>query len=207
MINTSQTENFPEMRGAQRYTLLIRTAKLVCESGEYLCVVRDVSETGVRLKLFHALPADRRMALELANGAVYFIECVWEREGHAGFRFSAPIDVQDFIAEVSPWPKRQIRLQMNLEASLHLDGEVFPARLCDLSQQGARVRFFRPLPLSRRVRLDAAAMPSRMAVVRWRNGEEHGLAFDEVFSLDSFASLAARLQRPAAHHSSHKRAC
>ena len=46
------------MRGAQRFTLLIRTAKLVCESGEYLCVIRDVSSTGVRLRLFHDLPAD-----------------------------------------------------------------------------------------------------------------------------------------------------
>ena len=35
-----------EMRGAERFALLIRTAKLVSESGEFLCVVRDVSASG-----------------------------------------------------------------------------------------------------------------------------------------------------------------
>jgi hypothetical protein len=103
------TGNGAEMRGAQRFTLLIRTAKLVCESGEFICVVRDVSETGVRVRLFHDLPVDRRMALELGNGEVYFIEKVWERDSLAGFQFSAPIDVQGFIAEVSPYPRGKCR--------------------------------------------------------------------------------------------------
>ncbi|MGE0284318.1 MAG: PilZ domain-containing protein, partial [Rhizobiaceae bacterium] len=106
------------LRGAQRFTLLIRTAKLVCESGEFLCVIRDVSETGLRLKLFHHLPQDRHLALELANGEVYFVEKVWERDGHAGFRFAAPIDVQGFIAEVSPFPRRQVRLRMHEAATV-----------------------------------------------------------------------------------------
>ena len=32
-----------ERRDAPRFPLLMRTAKLLCESGEYICMVRDVS--------------------------------------------------------------------------------------------------------------------------------------------------------------------
>ena len=43
--NASQGGN--DQRGAPRYTSLIRAAKLVCGQGEFVCVIRDVSSTGV----------------------------------------------------------------------------------------------------------------------------------------------------------------
>ena len=57
--NSAQQRSFEDMRGAQRFTLLIRTAKLVSETGEFLCIIRDVSATGLRLRLFHDLPRGR----------------------------------------------------------------------------------------------------------------------------------------------------
>ncbi len=48
--------NGEEQRGAPRYTSLIRAAKLVCGQGEFVCVIRDVSATGVSLRTFHRLP-------------------------------------------------------------------------------------------------------------------------------------------------------
>ena len=186
--------SFEDQRGAQRFTLLIRTAKLVCESGEFVCVIRDVSETGVRLKLFHDLPADRHLALELANGEVYFVEHVWERDGQAGFRFSAPIDVHAFIAEVSPWPRRQVRLRMQVPASISVEGQAAFATVLDLSQQGARIACDRHLAIGQRLKLEADGLPPIMARVRWRIAPEFGLAFEQVFSLDEIARLVARVQ-------------
>ena len=59
--------------------------------------------------------------LELSNGEVYFIECVWERDSHAGFRFAAPIDVHAFIAEVSPYARRLMRLRLQFPVLLTVD--------------------------------------------------------------------------------------
>ena len=194
-VPTLQGHNsYEEMRGAQRFTLLIRTAKLVCESGEFLCVIRDVSATGVRLKLFHDLPADRHLALELANGEVYFVECVWERDGHAGFRFSAPIEVHCFIEEVSPYPRRQIRLRMHLPAVVSADGQEAVATVRDLSQQGARIACSRRLAIGQRVKLEADGLPPILARICWRSEAEFGLAFEQVFALDELARLANALQ-------------
>lgn len=191
---TAARQSFEDMRGAQRFTLLIRTAKLVCESGEYACIIRDVSETGVRLRLFHDLPADTRMALELANGEFYFIERVWERDGHAGFRFSAPVDVQAFIAEVSPYPKRQLRLRLQVAALLSAGDQTSAATVQDLSAQGARVESGRYLALGQRVKLSGGGLPAIMAKVCWRKGSDYGLAFEQVFTLEALAVLAAELQ-------------
>ena len=195
---TASQRAFEDMRGAQRFTLLIRSAKLVGESGEYLCIIRDVSETGVRLRLFHDLPAETRMALELANGEVYFIERVWERDSHAGFRFAAPIDVQAFIAEVSPYPRRQLRLRLQFPAVLTAGVQASVATVRDLSPQGARIETARFLALGQRLKLEADGFPAIMAKVCWRNGSDYGLAFEQVFTLEALAVLAARLQENAA---------
>jgi PilZ domain len=195
--DSASARSHEEMRGAQRFTLLIRTAKLVSESGEYLCIIRDVSETGVRLRLFHDLPADTRMALELANGEVYFIERVWERDSHAGFRFAAPIDVHAFIAEVSPYPRRQMRLRIQFPAVLTAGVQASVATVRDLSPQGARIETARYLALGQRLKLEADSFPAVMAKVCWRNGSDYGLAFEQVFTLEALAVLAARLQHVA----------
>jgi hypothetical protein len=193
----SPQRSFEEMRSAQRFTLLIRTAKLVRESGEYLCVIRDVSATGVRLRLFHDLPADTHMALELANGEVYFIERVWTRDSHAGFRFSAPIDVEAFIAEVSPFPRRQPRLRITFPVALTAEGQASVATVRDLSTQGARIESLRFLAIGQQIRLEGEGFPATIAKVCWRSGPDYGLVFEQVFQLEQLAVLAAQLQRGA----------
>ena len=186
--------SFEEMRGAQRFTLLIRTAKLVSESAEFLCIIRDVSASGLRLRLFHWLPADARMALELANGEIYFIERVWERDNHAGFRFAAPINVEGFIAEVSPYPRRQPRLRVQFPAVLSAGGDASVATVRDLSPQGAGIETTRFLAIGQRIKLEGDGFPATIAKVCWRSGADYGLVFEQVFTLEGLAVLAARLQ-------------
>lgn len=187
-----------EQRGAERFALLIRTAKLVTEQGEFLCVVRDVSATGVRLKLFHALPPVDRMALEQANGEFHFIEKVWEADGHAGFRFAAPIDVHAFIAEASPWPRRPVRLRVRLPGLLHADGGASAVWLNDLSQAGGRIECPRHLAVEQRVKLEVAGLPPLIANVCWRSSPDYGLVFQQAFALADLARLTARLQQAEA---------
>ena len=198
MAISNEQAAFENQRGAQRFTLLIRTAKLVCDSGEFLCVIRDVSATGVRLKLFHRLPADRHLALELGNGEVYFIECVWERDGHAGFRFAAPIEVQEFIGEVSPFPRRPIRLRVQIAATVSAQGVSADAVIRDLSQRGAGIETGRQLAKGQPVTLDAPGLPQAIAKVAWRNGRSYGLVFERVFTLEELARLSVVLQLPDA---------
>jgi hypothetical protein len=183
-----------DMRAAPRSSLMCRTGKLLCESGEYACVVRDVSATGCRIRLFHAAPPDRHLFLELANGERYAMERMWHRGDHAGFRFSCTIDVDRFIAEPSPYPRRAIRLRMHCPADVIAGGVASPVVLRDLSQQGACIEAGRKFALEQMLRLEVEGLPSRLGCVRWRRGYAHGLVLQQSFPLDALARHALALQ-------------
>lgn len=187
-------QDVSELRAAPRFSLLIRSAKLVYDNAEYLCIVRDVSASGVRLRLFHPLPPAERVTLELATGETFAIERVWEREDHGGFRFADPIDVHRFIAEAGPYPKRPLRLRMAFDASLSADERTLNARICDLSREGACIETAERLAIGQKIKLEAKSLPSLTAIVCWRSRPAYGLSFQQSFTFEELARLAARLQ-------------
>ncbi|MBW8783622.1 MAG: PilZ domain-containing protein [Novosphingobium sp.] len=185
---------FLEQRSGPRLSLLLRAAKLIAETGEYLCIIRDISLKGVRLRLFHDVPADGELQLELVNGQRFAIEPKWRDETHAGFTFREPIDVDSFILEPSPFPKRQLRLRMQRQAVLVAGPASGAAMLLDISQSGARIAARLPLALEQRVRLEVEDLPLLYGKVRWRDNGYYGVVFTNTFRLDELAGLAFALQ-------------
>lgn len=195
----------PELRDAGRATLLIRSAKLIGQSGEYACLVRDVSATGVRLRLFHPPPPDTYVFLEMANGEIYPMEKKWCSSGQAGqpsqagFQFIQPIDVEKFTEEAGDYPRRPIRLRLECHGQLFSEGRSAPMVLRNISQGGALIETTTWLALHQTVRLAIDGLSERFAGgifarVRWRNRYDHGLAFDKAFCLEELAAQARVLQ-------------
>lgn len=87
-----------EERVAPRFTLLIRSAKLIGAQGEFICVIRDVSTSGISLRGFHTLPSEGPLRLELQSGETHAIEEVWRRGHESGYRFLEPVEVHDLVA-------------------------------------------------------------------------------------------------------------
>ena len=183
-----------ELRSAPRFTLLIRSAKLICEGAEYLCIIRDVSASGVRLRIFHPLPPVQRFLLELSTGERYELDRVWEASDHAGFRFADWIDVTTFIAEASPYPKRALRLRLEFDAKVTADGVSAEATVRDLSREGARIETTLPLAIRQKVYFTAKGLPTIVGSVCWRSKSAYGLVFQQVFSFEELAKLAVQLQ-------------
>jgi hypothetical protein len=182
-----------DLRDAPRYSLMLRVAKLACPVGEIPCIVRDISATGVRLRLFSEDDIGEHLFLELANGRRFAMRRMWQRDGHAGFRFAEAIDVESFVSEHGEFPKRAIRLKLSRPATVTFNGEAIEATLCDLSQQGAQIECPMHLAIAQRLALNVAGMPERRAVVRWRRNGAYGLVFEETFTLEELARLAFRL--------------
>lgn len=184
-----------ELRTAPRISLVLRAAKLLCPLGEFLCILRDVSASGIKARLFHQLPDLQSFELELGNGERFRVELVWQRDDHAGFQFlGGEVDLARLIDEGGPFPKRQLRLKLDLPIDVCSNGAVVVGRLHDLSQHGALIELDRALALRQLVRVSGSALPSRHARVRWRRGKAHGLVFHEGFRLDELAQLVAALQ-------------
>ena len=182
-----------DQRAAPRVGVLIRPAKLIAPSGEYLCVLRDASATGVKVRCFHPLPV-QGLVLELGNGDRFEVERMWEQGDHAGLRFRDPVPLDYLVKETGPYPKRPVRLRMTLPALLVAGRDVLAATVRDLSQQGARIECDQQLALDRRFRLEIRGVAPVEAKVRWRRPPAAGLVFETTFRMEDFARLAFALQ-------------
>lgn len=189
-----------ELRAAPRFTLLIRAAKLVSPNGEFVCVIRDVSESGVSVRLFHKLPPGRPIELHMPGGGSYEIEPIWERGNEAGFQFASNVDVKQLINEAGEYPKRGLRLEVCFPIRVSTLTQKSEGLVANLSQQGARFECDGLFAIDQNLRIEALeAIPEfkeARAKVRWRRDHEYGVVFDDTFTLGDFARLAARLQCP-----------
>ena len=186
-----------EQRAAPRFFSLIRAAKLISAAGEFICVVRDVSSAGVRLRCFHKPPREHTMGLELQNGEVLSIERVREDGDEASFRFASEVSIERLVRESALYPRRPLRLNVAIPLTLRTQTGLAAAVSRNLSQQGCRVETSLPLAIDQAVTLEGPHIPGIRAKVRWRRDGEYGLVFDDTFSLKDFAIRAARLQCPS----------
>jgi len=186
-----------EQRCAPRFTLLIRAAKLISSAGEFLCVVRDASETGVSVRLFHPLPADVRLSLEMPNGDCLALERVWEEEGKAGFRFEDNIEIERIVDCPSRFARRAVRVNVEVPCDLLVGIRRVGGKLHNLSQQGALISTTEKLSLIQRVKIRAEGMPEIAGKVRWRRNDSYGLSFEDTFQFAELAALAFELRRSA----------
>ena len=196
-LQAAQDFDFTEKRSAARYTSLIRSAKLVCGEGEFICVIRDVSSTGISLRTFHALPHEPTIALELQNGETYELVETRRNGREASYRFDRPVAVERLIHESWNFPKRQLRLNIAIPLTLSSLSGTGEAETVNLSQQGARVACDAPFAIDQSLRVTSDCFPETRAKVRWRKNAHYGLVFENTFSLREFALMAAAVQCPA----------
>ena len=193
-----------EMRDAQRHTLLIRAAKLQTANGEFVCVVRDISKSGVSARFFHAPPPGEEAELHMPGGGRYPLRAVWRRAHEAGYAFAGETDIAPLVCEVGEHPKRGLRLAVCFPVRLRTrgtDGEVCSDAIVEnLSQQGARIACDAMFAIDQAVQLErapgSAGFAATRARIRWRGEGQYGAVFDDTLSLADFARLAARVQSP-----------
>ena len=194
-VAASDAGSEAEQRSAPRFTLLIRAAKLISPEGEFLCVVRDASETGVSVRLFHPLPAEVPLTLEMPNGDCLALERVWEEQGKAGFRFPAPVDIERIVESPSRFARRAVRVNVEVPCDLLVGIRRVGGQIHNLSQQGALISTTEKLSLIQRVKIRADGMPEIAGKVRWRRNDSYGLSFEDTFQFAELAALAFELRR------------
>ncbi|MBX7481751.1 PilZ domain-containing protein [Qipengyuania qiaonensis] len=195
-MDNNASASATDQRGAPRFTSLIRAAKLVCGQGEFVCVIRDVSATGVSLRTFHALPTDKAIALELQNGETYELEMVRSEGFDASYRFAAPISVDRLIYEDWSFPKRALRLNVMLPLTVSTLSGRSEAFTLNISQQGSRIECDQVFAIDQRVTIGCEHLPDIRCKVRWRRDANYGLVFEDTFSLREFAMFAVKIQCP-----------
>ena len=183
-----------DARQAHRASLMLRRAKLVCQSGEYLTLIRDVSQDGIGLGFLHDVPPEKRTILQLANGMTYPVERVWAQSRQAGYRFACTITLDEFLREETPHPIRPLRLCIEGTARVQDARTVMDTELVDLSCEGAKIKAHDDIRTRGLLSFELAGMSPRLAQVRWNTDEYYGLQFQHPLDSEELAHCAMQLQ-------------
>lgn len=181
-------------RADERASLMLRSAKVVCQTGEYIAIIRDVSASGVGLSFLHKAPPEPRIILELSNGETYPIERVWLGKSRAGYRFPDAIDLDEFIHEESPFETRQVRLRINTEAEVLFGKHRRAVQLRDLSCDGASFETEDQIAQTHLDGFFVGGIARRKAEIKWNNDIVYGIKFRQPLTIDELAEAALKLQ-------------
>ena len=181
-------------RAAPRFTLLLRTAKLIVNGKELLCMLRDISATGARVRFYGPVPRNGIFAIEFDDGERIDAELVWQDEMSGGFQFHTTVDVARRLAWESAFPRRALRFAIHSPAHFHTMGQQYATTIINLSAQGGCIVSDAALAIDQPVRLTGPAIATIEARIRWRadlgDGQwEYGLVFDTTFSFDRLAAV------------------
>ena len=172
-----------ERRGEQRHIALLRVALLHVEDSKELCVVRNISPSGLSARVYRKVVGGEQVHVEFRSGELLSGSVVWERDWEVGIVFLAPINVDSVLASrwVTENGQRRVlpRVKVGSRGRLKVGSRSFGVVLQDISQGGARVQSNSPITDTGDVVLTLPGLPPIGGVIRWVGGTEIGVSFNE----------------------------
>lgn len=161
--------------------LVLRAGLLEQEGKTSFCLIKDLSRSGIRAKVYGSGFARGAVNLRIADEDPLEARIVWLADGHAGISFDHQLAAYT-LRRLNPNPRssrrRSVpRIAAAARALVRTDGRNIPAELCDISSFGAKIRTKKELAPDRPVVVELPDLPSIAAFVRWSDGGESGLVF------------------------------
>lgn len=181
----------------ERFALAMRVAKVSCERGEFLCVVKSISAARAEVRFFHQAPASEVLQLEMANGFRSQMQLAWREGDQAGYCFDSPIEISECLDNPGRHGRPEIRVQLDLPCEIAVGEETDTATLLDLSQSGACIFSVANLSERQMLRMGIDGREMRIGHVQWRKGEQYGLIFQQSLGLVELAKIAHEAGPPS----------
>ncbi len=184
-------------RAPRTVTTLFAGRLLHGDGGETLCRVRNISTSGMMVEAEVAIAPGEQVAVELRNGERLDGTVSWSGEGRIGIQFVCSREIEALLlisAEGRPRrgaPRpRAPRFDVGCRARVDASGQSWVVAVANVSQSGARLRLADDVHLPGELMLVLPGIASRRCALRWRLGEEAGLAFIDMIP---FAELSTWL--------------
>lgn len=181
---SDRTPDPVERREGERYLTLFRVGTLMVEGGRELCLIKNISAGGMMIRPYCKLDTGTRVSVELKRGEQIPGTISWIRGDSAGVAFDEGIDVVELLASSMEGPRpRMPRVEVRCIASVRHGSNVYGMRAHDVSQGGLKVESSRDLDVGTEVLVTLPGLPSREAIVRWRDGRTYGITFRRLIAL------------------------
>ena len=188
----------PERRRSLRTATVFQVAKLITGRYEELCLLRDVSPTGLKAEVYCPLAIGDRIEIELKTEHRVAGEVVWAQDALIGIHFDEEVPVLAMLAHCAFDDRiariRGSRLACTLPGTLEVDEEELAVTVLNISLAGMKVRLGQTPGDMRAVAL-LPELGRRACSIRWVRGGEAGILFDEPMTYPDFVDWRRRLLR------------
>lgn len=176
------TSGDEDRRVEERRRLILRVGVLEQGSRASFCLVRNISASGLQVKLFTSAIQVGQVIVRVADEAPISGQVVWIENGVAGVSFEnriAPSTLLRLQQKLRPIRRRAMpRIKATSFAAVRIDGRNVQAVLRDISSMGARITTSRSLRVGAAALTRFPGLPEIRASVRWTEGSESGLVFE-----------------------------
>jgi PilZ domain len=181
---TDATPGPPQRRGDERFLSLLRVGTLLVEGRRELCLIRNISAGGMMVRVYSPVSPGTALAIELKEGEPVSGKAQWAEDGLIGIHFDKRIDILTLIApgEDSP-PPRMPRIEIDRTAWVREGANVRRTKAVNISQGGICIDSSADLAVNANVTVNLPGLSPIPGVVRWRDGNCYGVAFNRVLPL------------------------
>jgi PilZ domain-containing protein len=173
-----------ERRDDERYLTLFRVGTVMINDCRELCLIKNISSGGMMIRPYCKLAVGDKVSIELKRGEQIPGLINWVRQDSAGIEFNERIDVIELLATSMEGPRpRMPRVEVRCIASVRQGANVYGMRAHDVSQGGVKVESDRDLEVGGDVLVTLPGLPSKDAVVRWKQGRAYGITFRRLIAL------------------------
>lgn len=171
-----------ERRKETRHKLILRVGVLEQNGRSSLCLVKNISSSGVQLKCYSNPTVNAGASIRVADERPLRGWVRWLEKGIAGMSFDQELDAAALLRvqqKLEPRRRRSTpRVDIEAVACLRTGGRIYHASVRDISSMGARIQTKSPLRAGDRAIVTLGDLPALESYVRWSDGNEAGLAFE-----------------------------
>jgi hypothetical protein len=187
-----------DRRESPRHRAVMRAARLssCVHKVEGMGIVRNISEGGMLVQSHLSFENGEHVVISLLDGDRIEGEVVWQDGTAFGIQFCSWISVDMVLAKPDidrgKLRPRAPRLTIDRPILLRSGSYLADARLCDISQRGAKIRFSKYLAIDCRLQISSGDMRPIGGSVKWQVGDFIGLEFHRTLSINELTSWSVR---------------
>lgn len=183
-----------DRRESLRHRTVMRAARLssCIHKVEGMGIVRNISEGGMLVESHLAFKTGEQIVISLLDGDRIEGEVVWRDGTTFGIQFDSWISVDKALARTLPDPNelrpRPPRLVISRPILVRYGSYLADARLCDISQRGAKIQFSKSMAINCRVQLSDNNRRPVSGSIKWQVGELMGLELHRALGVEELSS-------------------
>jgi PilZ domain len=181
-----------DRRSDARYVSVLKLGRAILADSDQLCMVRNFSGSGMKIDLPVKPEPDQPITIELRSDRRINGVIRWSRNQSAGIEFDHPIILDDILDTRLPSSllrqrPRAPRFLREETVQIALGNSQKTARLNNISLYGGCLESESHHSLNDQISISIAALPPRIATIRWTKDARIGLQFHQPWA---FAELA-----------------